>query len=202
MAFLTVIAAHREEIPTECPIPERENATHLAHESDCTKFYKCNWGKPVLQDCPLMDEYRRLHYNIHLQVCDWPWQAGCEDCPKPDRNGNYPSPSRISNKDNCNSYWECINGDKIPRKCERGLCFSRRCQKCVKNPSSDKCDGDPICTKCYPGDRKAHECQAHQYYECIDCEWVLRYCERGCHFDCKSKKCRDSRNIECRDLGY
>lgn len=67
-------------IPTKCPKDNSGDAVHIAHEYDCTKFYKCDWGHKVLFDCPYMNEQKdRLHFNKVLQVCDWPWNAGCED---------------------------------------------------------------------------------------------------------------------------
>ncbi|XP_049859408.1 chondroitin proteoglycan-2-like [Schistocerca gregaria] len=57
-----------------CPQNEDENsiAKHLPHESDCTKFCKCDHGKPVTFDCPA-----GLHFNPTLEVCDYPYRAGC-----------------------------------------------------------------------------------------------------------------------------
>ncbi|XP_043480595.1 uncharacterized protein LOC122510193 [Leptopilina heterotoma] len=66
-------------IPKKCPKDNSGDAVHIAHEYDCTKFYKCDWGRKVLQYCPYMNENKdRLHFNRVLQVCDWPWDAGCE----------------------------------------------------------------------------------------------------------------------------
>ncbi|XP_049807768.1 mucin-19-like isoform X5 [Schistocerca nitens] len=57
-----------------CPQYEDENsiAKHLPHSSDCTKFCKCDHGTPVTFDCPA-----GLHFNPTLEVCDWPYRAGC-----------------------------------------------------------------------------------------------------------------------------
>jgi len=62
--------AYQDGIPTVCPYPEK-NASNLPHEYECTKFYKCDVGKGILQNCPLMtkgDPVTRLHYNRFLQV--------------------------------------------------------------------------------------------------------------------------------------
>ncbi|XP_049859404.1 mucin-19-like [Schistocerca gregaria] len=57
-----------------CPQYEDENsiAKHLPHASDCTKFCKCDHGTPVTFDCPA-----GLYFNPTLEVCDWPYRAGC-----------------------------------------------------------------------------------------------------------------------------
>ncbi|XP_036148318.1 uncharacterized protein LOC118647449 [Monomorium pharaonis] len=66
---------------SKCPKNNPRNKTVLIlHKSDCTKFYNCYMGKkedPV--KCPIMDKNgNRLHFNPKLQICDWPWQAGCQ----------------------------------------------------------------------------------------------------------------------------
>ncbi|XP_077256946.1 uncharacterized protein LOC143894503 isoform X1 [Temnothorax americanus] len=84
VATLSVVAINKSpvaDILTECPKTNPENKTvFIPHETDCTKFYSChvgNKGEPI--DCPVMDKNgNRLHFNPKLQVCDWPWRAGCE----------------------------------------------------------------------------------------------------------------------------
>ncbi|XP_046995444.1 chondroitin proteoglycan 2-like [Schistocerca americana] len=57
-----------------CPQNEDEDsiAKHLPHASNCSQFCKCDHGKPVTFDCPA-----GLHFNPTLEVCDWPYHAGC-----------------------------------------------------------------------------------------------------------------------------
>ncbi|XP_047112117.1 chitin-binding domain protein cbd-1-like [Schistocerca piceifrons] len=61
-----------------CPIYEDETsiAKHLPHASNCSQFCKCDHGKPVTFDCPA-----GLHFNPTLEVCDWPYRAGCANGP-------------------------------------------------------------------------------------------------------------------------
>ncbi|XP_035733053.1 probable chitinase 10 isoform X1 [Vespa mandarinia] len=90
-------------IPTECPAIDPLNYTvHLAHESDCTKFYKCDHGKKIEMTCPLMNNNgERLHFNPKLQVCDFPDKAGCtsstKDPSKP--TPSVPTPSKPSSSE-------------------------------------------------------------------------------------------------------
>ncbi|CAH0718211.1 unnamed protein product, partial [Brenthis ino] len=44
----------------------------LPHEEDCNLFYYCVWGEKVLRQCPITTYFNRI-----LQVCDWPYRAGC-----------------------------------------------------------------------------------------------------------------------------
>ncbi|KAK9686833.1 Chitin binding Peritrophin-A domain [Popillia japonica] len=65
----------------ECPEVDGEYVTLLPHGSDCTKFYICNEGTPVVAECPA-----GLLFNPNLFVCDYPESAGCE--PGSSGNGN------------------------------------------------------------------------------------------------------------------
>ncbi|KAK9685083.1 Chitin binding Peritrophin-A domain [Popillia japonica] len=67
----------------ECPAENGEYVTLLPHETDCTLFYKCDWGTPILQACP-----DGLHFNPTLSVCDFSEQAGCEGGTGGGDNGN------------------------------------------------------------------------------------------------------------------
>ncbi|KAM3965487.1 insect intestinal mucin [Aphomia sociella] len=44
----------------------------LPNKEDCNRFYYCVWGEKVPRVCP-----SSLHFNPVIQVCDWPWDAGC-----------------------------------------------------------------------------------------------------------------------------
>ncbi|GJQ76097.1 hypothetical protein Trydic_g1848, partial [Trypoxylus dichotomus] len=56
----------------ECPEEDGEFVTLLPDASDCTIFYKCDRGNPVLTNCP-----PGLYFNPQLTVCDFPDSAGC-----------------------------------------------------------------------------------------------------------------------------
>ncbi len=56
-----------------CPATNGEFALHLPNPDDCGSFCKCDWGVAYWFDCP-----ENLHFNAELQVCDWPWNAGCD----------------------------------------------------------------------------------------------------------------------------
>lgn len=191
---------------TKCPFPE-EYATNLPHENDCTKFYKCFLGKPILQDCPLMikgDPKKRLHYNRRLQVCDWPWEAGCESCPKVDKNDECVPPPKISNpEDDCDTYYECEDGEGKLRRCkDDDTCFSRTCQKCVPNrKGGEGCDEPDEPVECSEnGQRKPHNCDCGLYWECQNYKWEKQWCIGGCHFNPKTKECEEPDKAGCMKL--
>ncbi|XP_063926736.1 cell surface glycoprotein 1-like isoform X2 [Zophobas morio] len=128
-------------IPTECPAVDPLNYTvHLQHESDCTKFYKCDHGERVLFDCP-----DTLHFNPVLQVCDWPEQAGCTigqqstSAPNPEppnRDPECPWPDpldhtvHLPHEDDCTKFYKCDNGVKVEFQCNDGLHFNKELGVC------------------------------------------------------------------------
>ncbi|EFN71346.1 hypothetical protein EAG_06072 [Camponotus floridanus] len=207
LALWTVVNANYEwhlKCPvTQCKCPEKY-ATNLPHETDCTKFYKCDWCRPVLQNCSLsgIPGYERLHYNRRLQVCDWPWQAGCESCTKPEVDKCSYENEKISNpKDDCNTYFECKNGKPRLCRCDPGTCFSRTCQACVEDRAGGNC-GPPTTPgpwPCKKGERKCHDCNCRSYYECKQIEgdatgWFLQYCEGGLYYNPDIQECDDANN--------
>ena len=58
-----------------CPPPGNDYYTVLVPvPGDCSSFYACSNGVPVLQHCP-----DGLHFNDELDTCEVPRDAGCED---------------------------------------------------------------------------------------------------------------------------
>ena len=43
------------------------NKQYLSHEDDCSKFYHCQHGSPVLKTCKT-----GTFFNSKMNVCDWP----------------------------------------------------------------------------------------------------------------------------------
>ncbi|EFN69836.1 hypothetical protein EAG_11454 [Camponotus floridanus] len=219
----------QDEIFRKCPYPDinpKNTTTNIAHESDCTKFYKCLLGRGTEQECPLMwkdDPVKRLHYNRALQVCDWPWEAGCEICPPKDDNGNYPPESWIADPESssCRSYIICReDGRQVSGTCPRGTCFSRTCQGCVTNRANGNCKNDTspgisttstspeISTtpttsttsglKCETGNRKKHDCDCAKFYQCYGNEdWILQHCDGGLHFSATALECQEPDIAKC-----
>lgn len=61
------------DLPDGCPLEEDgQIPTHLAHPTDCTKFYKCQGGIPIEMDCPEGE-----HWSIDSDYCDYPPLANC-----------------------------------------------------------------------------------------------------------------------------
>jgi hypothetical protein len=58
----------------ECP-PGNDELILLPHPTNCSAFYKCNWGTPVLLYCP-----QGLFFNNISKVCDLPQNVDCNRC--------------------------------------------------------------------------------------------------------------------------
>lgn len=191
-----------QNIPITCPPPISNDTVHLAHETDCTKFYKCFVGKKHLLICPLMregDPITRLHFNRREMVCDWPWRAGCQYCPLEDKNGNWPPASRIPYEPGgCNKYYLCKNGEKQLHYCPSNMCFSRTCQSCVVNREGGKCEICALTENCSVGSKIPHECNCSKYYMCTDDgDYIQFSCADGLHFSRTTKTCTTPDKAGC-----
>ncbi|EEC01132.1 chitinase, putative, partial [Ixodes scapularis] len=55
-----------------------DNVTYIPNPFNCSTFFQCVQGTPVLMECP-----PGLHFNELLNVCDWQWRAQCTELPRP-----------------------------------------------------------------------------------------------------------------------
>jgi hypothetical protein len=60
------------EVP-KCPFPDPTYSVYFPHPSDCHWFFQCSNGVAYCMECPA-----DLHWNRKLNVCDWPYSAGCD----------------------------------------------------------------------------------------------------------------------------
>lgn len=161
VAFATVVTAYWPgdkpllPVPTVCPDEDPIDKTiHLAHD-DCEKFYKCIGGEKVEMLCPWMDKEhtRRLHFNKILQICDYPFRAGCKQNhisttplptthvtpppPPPTNCLNAPAGTTFPHKTRCYKYYYCLgNGRSESRDCDDGMTY---------NPATRRCDNTGLC---------------------------------------------------------
>ncbi|XP_037794830.1 uncharacterized protein LOC119590128 isoform X1 [Penaeus monodon] len=68
-----VVVTAPPEVAALCPYTPGEYPLLLPNPVDCGSFYMCSWyGTAFLQYCPA-----GLHFNVKLQVCDYPGHADC-----------------------------------------------------------------------------------------------------------------------------
>lgn len=167
LAAFTQCQSTQAQIPTECPKIDPKYVVHLPHP-DCTKFYKCSWGKKFEQICPKDPRNDgRLHFNPVEQVCDWPEMAGC-------KNNNIgtvePSTIFIDPSIRTTSPIE-INTPSLPNYCPINT-----------GGITMKVQHDTIC---------------NYYYLCIDGEKILQSCRPGNVFDSILHVCNFLDNVRC-----
>jgi len=73
MVCLLSLGAFNYSFVPACPSENGETPVYFPHESDCTKFYKCDLGQAVEFDCP-----GGLYFNPVTNVCDYPEGVECE----------------------------------------------------------------------------------------------------------------------------
>ncbi|XP_047357261.1 peritrophin-1-like [Vespa velutina] len=193
-------------IPTECPAIDPLNYTvHLAHESDCTKFYKCDHGKKIEMTCPLMNNNGdKLHFNPKLQVCDFPDKAGCtsstKDPSKPTPSvptpsvptPSVPTPSKPTSSEATPS--KPSSSEATPSKPSSSEPIpteptSTKPSSSKPNPSQPSCSPDGV--------GQSHECSCEKYYLCKNSELVLQKCPDGLHWNSKAGKCDKAIESNC-----
>ncbi|XP_054003273.1 uncharacterized protein LOC128889575 [Hylaeus anthracinus] len=187
------------EILKECPPYNSVDTTvYIAHEFDCTKFYKCFMGEKYEMDCDSDNHGNKLYFNPDLQMCDWRWNVTCKN--EPDRecamvNNGFVWPNPFD----CSSYYMCGEGKKWVRYCDEGMLFDPAQLRC-------RIDQDMTCNnlpeKCPPpGSSQTmllpYECSCSEYYECSNGDAFLRHCHSGELFDRKLKKCVSKEIADC-----
>ncbi|GJQ68679.1 hypothetical protein Trydic_g17219 [Trypoxylus dichotomus] len=70
--FVCFFAALANVFAIDCPL-EEEFPTFLPNESDCSLYYECSNGIPILMECP-----EGMAFNPVFDVCDIPANVpGC-----------------------------------------------------------------------------------------------------------------------------
>ncbi len=59
------------------PVCSDEDRT-FPYPYDCSKYYQCASGRPILMDCP-----PGTHFDRSVNVCNWPDAANCTPIPYP-----------------------------------------------------------------------------------------------------------------------
>ncbi|XP_011686353.1 PREDICTED: uncharacterized protein LOC105449057 [Wasmannia auropunctata] len=110
-------------------LAHHEHPVLLPHPTNCSLFYKCDWGVPMLFECP-----EKLHFNPVLQMCDW--QADCDStwigCPRPFPRCpiNDSDPLLLPHPFLCDRFYQCNWGTPRLQACPTGLNFDPHLKVC------------------------------------------------------------------------
>ncbi|CAL1291488.1 unnamed protein product [Larinioides sclopetarius] len=170
----------------------------------CFRFYHCSHWVALRKWCP-----SGLHFNPKLQVCDWPYRAGCGGFPVvPTFETIQPREEDITfnetcdceccfypNKTDCSKYTLCLNGAPHRGQCAEGLLF---------NPLDDNCDvadrvtcpqtpsSCPTPNAVYP-----HPSLCTAFYRCVNGQPSLQNCPEDKHFKASEGTCTDPCDADC-----
>ncbi|XP_050505597.1 peritrophin-1-like [Diabrotica virgifera virgifera] len=131
--------------------PSDDSVAYFPAE-DCSQFWQCTEGKPIIQNCP-----QGLQFNTELNICDWPSNARCAN--DDDRNNKIPEEKEESDNDNDNQNGNGNNGGEIKEVqiCENVECPAEDPDVVVQKPGPSpsqfcKCShGIPYLLACKDG---------------------------------------------------
>ncbi|OXU25803.1 hypothetical protein TSAR_007966 [Trichomalopsis sarcophagae] len=180
-------------VPKECPKNHDPAYTvHIAHETDCHKFYTCSFGKPVEKTCPL-----GLHFNPRKQVCDNPASAGCVS-----GTGSSSTPTTTTT--------EAVPTPKPTTTTTEAAPTPKpttTTTEAAPTPKPTTTTTEAAPTPSYPTSCPAvdpeepivlpHECVCEKYYKCRNREQILQQCGSGLHFNPTSHACDFPSNAGC-----
>ncbi|XP_050090373.1 probable chitinase 10 [Anopheles aquasalis] len=154
---------------SRCPIDDNPfDPTLLPHENDCTRFYKCAFGKRCLMVCQPGEHFSEEKGRCELpqyaccdrtiiclpfptpgdpcwpDACPTPAPANCRPdagCPLDDDPNN---PLLLPVPANCGSFYKCNEGQACLLPCPPGQHFSQQLQRCER-PEIACCDQSAVC---------------------------------------------------------
>ncbi|KAJ4443199.1 hypothetical protein ANN_04866 [Periplaneta americana] len=126
----------------ECPSVDSINSPVFYSGPTCSQYYRCQSGSPVLHKCPT-----GLHWNADRDICDYPWDAGCELGLTPNFTTPLCPPGQpplcrtygrsiteyVPHPGDCHWYFVCNNGVDYCIECAEGLYFDPGLERCDDN---------------------------------------------------------------------
>ncbi|CAL7945671.1 unnamed protein product [Xylocopa violacea] len=204
-----------------CPEHNRGEVILLPKEDDCTAFYSCNEGTPILMKCG-----EGLVFDSEKQACDW-GDVQCKShptgttLPPTTAPPSQPEPSRtirpsenqvhcpehnrgevilLPKEDDCTAFYSCNEGTPILMKCGEGLVFDSDKQVCYRG--NVQCKNRPttpshILPKCPPHNDVdvsllPNPDDPTTFYSCVEGVPILMHCGDGLIFDPRDRVCEYS----------
>ncbi|XP_026331764.1 peritrophin-1-like [Hyposmocoma kahamanoa] len=169
---VTIQARHQEDdysgpfLPNGCPT-DFEVHWLLRHDTECSKFYYCNFGERVERDCS--DGTVFNYWANPGPVCDWPRNVDCDALyPPPTEDSPAPTDGTTTSPDTCPPTGTC----PPPPDCDHD------------------CESD--CVKPWP-----HATDCDKLWICKDGVATVVTCSEGLHFNAETGTCDFICNAGC-----
>lgn len=163
-----------DTINVVCPVTTDGQAVFIPYPYDCGLYYMCEGFTPTLMTCP-----QGLEFDAILNVCNWPFAAGCVVTPRPTE----PEPE-ITTQDNSSSWPETTEdqgGDNSSTS--RPLTADD-----IKSNPQEALECPPVNDGEVEYVADPRDCSS--YFACTSSAAKLRLdCPQGLHFDASLKIC-------------
>lgn len=110
-----------------------------------------------------------------------------------------PDGTRISNPQNCQSYFECQNGRRREISCPVSMSFDANSNQC-RDASSVNCinnNGNEICRGQKNGNRFHNPLNCAEYFECQNNQRIEKTCNAGQLYNTQLSACVSNSNVNC-----
>lgn len=123
----------------ECP---DSGIKQISHPTSCEKYILCIGGSRLKRECA-----PGFHFSRDFRSCVQPEIANCasdEEGEEKDESFRCPAKDDLSNliflpnKENCEQFFLCFGGEKVPFSCANGLHWNRKAEMCML-PSEAGC---------------------------------------------------------------
>ncbi|XP_078032569.1 uncharacterized protein LOC144467579 [Augochlora pura] len=168
----------------------------------CYRYYLCVDGVKTLRPCPpatVFDEVKLM--------CVW-WADGVcnkKDFTTPPSSAgeclNWPK-RRRSNPDDCNKFYECVDGEVMERKCLENHYFNERLQACDRKKTGNckkQSTKDPDCAGVICGTKRFKHEKCEWYYECQNGVKEVKQCPSGLQYNKYTEMCDAPEKVNCYD---
>ncbi|XP_067141190.1 protein obstructor-E-like [Centruroides vittatus] len=202
--FVWITLCFGYALAIQCP-PENG---FFPHETQCDKYYECDGGYAKERLCPdglVFNEKGKT--SVH---CESPYAVDCstrpelqpakenDECPR--KNGLFPD------KDDCASFWNCVDGKGTKSSCPHPLVFSIKRGTCDWPKNVDDCEAaeekeskDSACLRRFGTFPDPKDCRA--FWTCVDGTGRRSLCPDGLGFNPKRGSCDWADSLPDCDLG-
>ncbi|XP_065087982.1 peritrophin-1-like [Ochlerotatus camptorhynchus] len=143
LAVLLNVVIHHASTSSPC-FPENgpEDAEYHPHPTDCSKFFTCNWGAVIEQQCP-----PGTYWNDAIKACDFEANVNCELQPASSTPSSSSTAAAVSVAGkcpeeydpsheiflphvDCSKFYICTQHGAVEQSCPSGLHWNQNANVC------------------------------------------------------------------------